>query len=41
MRRQAAALLQLLRMPPAADEATAMRWAIKQGSLKVCAVRCQ
>jgi len=32
---QAAALLQLLRLPPAADEATAMRWAVKQGSLKV------
>ncbi len=34
MPRQAAALLQLLRMPPAADAATAMRWAVKQGSLK-------
>jgi len=35
---QAAALLQLLRLPPAADEATAMRWAVKQGSLKVLTI---
>ncbi len=35
--RQAAALLLLLRMPPAGDVAKAMRWAVKQGSLKVLA----
>ncbi len=33
--RQAAALLLLLRMPPVGDAAKAMRWAVKQGSVKV------
>jgi len=36
--RQAAAMLLLLRMPPAADEAKTMRRADKKGSLKVLTV---